>query len=33
MLALAMALLVVSAARRLSTALLVDHRYQSTTWR
>jgi hypothetical protein len=28
-----MALLVVSAARRLFTALLVNHRYQFTTWR
>jgi len=32
-LALAMALLVVSAARRLFTALLVNHRYHFTTWR
>jgi hypothetical protein len=32
-LALAIALLVVSAARRLFTALLVNHRYQFTTWR
>jgi hypothetical protein len=30
---LAMALLIVSAARRLFTALLVNHRYQFTTWR
>ena len=32
-LALAMALLIVSAARRLFTALLVNHRYHFTTWR
>lgn len=32
-LALAMTLLVVSAARRLFTALLVNHRYHFTTWR
>jgi hypothetical protein len=32
-LALAMALLVLSAARRLSTALLFNHRYHFTTWR
>jgi hypothetical protein len=32
-LALAMALLVVSAARRLFMALLANHRYQFTTWR
>jgi hypothetical protein len=32
-LALAMALLVVSAARRLSTALLANHRYRLMTWR
>ena len=31
--ALAMALLIVSAARRLFTALLVNHRYRFTTWR
>jgi hypothetical protein len=31
--ALAMALLVVSAARRLFAALLVNHRYRFTTWR
>ena len=31
--ALAMALLAVSAARRLYTALLVNHRYRFTTWR
>lgn len=32
-LALAMALLVMSAARRLFTALLANHLYQFTTWR
>ena len=32
-LALAMALLVVSMGRRLFTALLVNHRYRFTTWR
>lgn len=32
-LALAMALLVVSAARRLFAALLANHRYHFTTWR
>jgi hypothetical protein len=32
-LALAMALLAVSAARRLFTALLANHRYHFTTWR
>lgn len=32
-LAFVMALLVVSAARRLFTALLVNHRYRFTTWR
>ena len=31
--ALLMALLVVSAARRVSTALLTNHRYHFTTWR
>jgi len=31
--AFAMALLVVSAARRLFTALLINHRYHFTTWR
>jgi hypothetical protein len=31
--AFAMALLIVSAARRLFTALLVTHRYRFTTWR
>lgn len=32
-LALAMALLIVSASRRLFTALAVNHRYHFTTWR
>jgi hypothetical protein len=32
-LAFVMALLVVSAARRLFTALLINHRYHFTTWR
>jgi hypothetical protein len=32
-LAFVMALLVVSAARRVFTALLANHRYQFTTWR